>query len=195
MHIYIYILYLYTKFIFFWSQESYHSSAQKLIETDWFSFSPSRFGAFTCLTISGDVAKAGFGLGVWGRPGGPRKAISKGFPLKVYNKTWKLVSGLERFWSPERFIWKPSKIDWFWGNIVPFSRGHVRGFILVFEGFFSFKVGFWLVSGSFRFTLWGGYRSDRWASIPSEMYMVFTVSSYPLWSFGATLLTPIYPSC
>ena len=154
-YIYIYIWYLYTKFIFFWSQKSYHSSAQKLIETDWFSFSPPRFGAFTCLTISGDVAKAGFGLGVWGVPGGPRKAITKGFPLKVYNKTWKLVSGLEKFWSPERFVnmffwkitWKPSRLIGFGaimflfqGGIFELSSWFLRVFLLKMCFFLSRSV-------------------------------------------------------
>ena len=121
IYIYIYILYLHTKFIFFWSQKSYHSSAQKLIETDWFSFSPSRFGAFTCLTISGDVAKAGFGLGVWGVPGGPRKAITKGFPLKVYNKTWKLVSGLWEILEPRKIHLETLKIDDFGARMFLFQ--------------------------------------------------------------------------
>lgn len=90
----------------------------------------------------------------WGSGGvrGSRKAITKGFPLKVYNKTWKLVSGLEKFWSPERFVnmffwkitWKPSRLIGFGaimflfqGGIFELSSWFLRVFLLKMCFFFQ----------------------------------------------------------
>lgn len=129
--------------------------------------------------------QGGFWPGGLGGSGGSQEGHDQGVPPKGLQQDLEVgFRSLRNFGAQKDSSGNP-KDWWFWGKNVPFSRGHFRSFILVFEGFFSFKVGFWLVSGSFRFTLSGGYRSDHWASIPSEMYMVFTISSYPLWSFGA----------
>ena len=121
IHIYIYILYLYTKVIYFWSQKSYHSSAQKLIETDWSSFSPPRFGAFTCLTISGDVAKAGLGCLGSGGSGGSQEGHDQGVPpkglqqdLEVGFRSWKSL-------EPGKIHLETLKIDDFGARMFLFQ--------------------------------------------------------------------------
>ena len=101
---------------------------------------------------------------VWGS-GGSQEGHYQGVPpkglqqdLEVGFRSWKIL-------EPRKIYLETFKIDWFWGKNVPFSRGHFRRLHLSFWGFFfSFKVGFWLVSGSFTYEYLFEMASFFWRS-------------------------------